>query len=99
MSDAAQRTARTVYSDGDALGQHVAVGAYESGNFGERVELAVVISRFLGRRDGHKVEAQFIRLSDGEDGGRARVELSPPQRSACHKQSLKMKASGRTGRV
>jgi hypothetical protein len=47
--------ALTVDGDGDALGQHVAIGAHESGDFGERIDFAVVVARFLGRWDGHQV--------------------------------------------
>jgi hypothetical protein len=67
--------ALTIDGDGDALGQHVAIGAHKSGDFGERIEFAVVVARFLGRWDGLKVQVEVIGLGDGEDGGRPRVVL------------------------
>jgi hypothetical protein len=78
VSDTAERAALTVDGDGDALGKHVAIGAHESGDFSERVELAVVIRRFLGRRYCLQVEAEVVGLGDREDSRRARVELSQP---------------------
>jgi len=65
----------TVDSNSHALGEYIAVGTLEGGNFAELVELLVVFAHSLRGLSVHLLKLEAVGLGDGEDGGRAWVAL------------------------
>lgn len=84
----------TVDGDGHALGQNIAVGALESRNLAELVELQVVGADALAGLGVDALQLQAIGLGDGEDGGGARVLLCGTRYTLA---SCDMEAAGRGG--
>ena len=74
----------TVDGNGHGLGQDVAVGALESRDLAQLVELAVVIGDVGAWLGLDKLEVKTVGLGDGEDGGGARVALEHDVVSGVH---------------
>ena len=65
----------TVDGNGHALGQDVAIGALESRDLAELVQLAVVVANALGRLGVDLLELDVVGLGDSVDGRGAGVAL------------------------
>lgn len=66
----------TVDGNGHGLGEDVAIGALESWDLAQAVQLLVVVADALGWLGVDQLDVEVVGLRDGEEGGGARVALS-----------------------
>lgn len=66
---------RTVDGNGNALGENVAVGALESRDLSELVQLEVLSRDTLGRLSVDNLKIELVGLCDSAQGGGAGVAL------------------------